>query len=128
MVCIALGAGCSDQAPTSTVGLGNWGSNDASLAVSDSGATLEILASGGCYGSYGSIDAPIPTGSFTVAGTYTQLIGAFPGKLQYAAQFAGALTGRQMSITIAVPDLQRSFGPYVLTYGVKKTWSACLYP
>ena len=125
---VAIGGGCSNRAPTSANNPGMWGSNEASLIVGDSVATLQILASGGCYGSYGNIGVPIPTGSFSVAGTYTQLTGVYPGKVQYDAQYSGSVSGRKMSITIAVPGLQRTLGPYALTYGVKNTWNACLYP
>jgi hypothetical protein len=125
---LGIGVSCSDRTPTVANERGTWGSSEASLTVGDSGATLQILASGGCYGSYGNIVVPIPTGSFTLAGTYTQLTGAYPGKVQYEAQYSGSVIGRTMSITIAVPGLQRTLGPYALTYGVKNAWNACLYP
>lgn len=123
-----ISVSCSDRTPTSVNERGAWGSNEASLTVDDSSATLQILASGGCYGSYGNIGVPIPTGSFSLAGTYTQLTGVYPGKVQYEAQYSGSVSGRRMTITIAVPGLQRTLGPYALTYGVKNTWNACLYP
>jgi len=123
-----IGVSCSDRTPTSANERGTWGSNEASLTVDDSSATLHILASGGCYGSYGSIGVPIPTGSFTLAGTFTQLTGVYPGKVQYDARYSGSVSGRKMSITIAVPGLQKTIGPYALTYGVTNTWNACLYP
>ena len=123
-----VGVGCSDQTPASVNERDAWGSAEASLTVDDSSATLQVLASGGCYGSYGNIGVPIPTGSFSLAGTYTQLTGVYPGKVQYEAQYSGSVSSRTMSITIAVPGLQRTLGPYALTYGVKHTWNACLYP
>jgi len=107
---------------------GAWGSGLASLATTNSGATLQILASGGCYGSYGNIGAPIPRGPFALAGTYTQLIGAYPGMIQYDASFSGSVAGNQMTITVVVPALQESFGPFDLTYGVQTSWQPCLYP
>ena len=123
-----VGVSCADRTPTSANERGTWGSNEASLTVGDTSATLQILASGGCYGSYGNIGVPIPAGSFTLAGTYTQLTGVYPGKVQYDAQYSGSVSGRKMSITIAVPGLQRTLGLYALTYGVTNTWNACLYP
>lgn len=105
-----------------------WGSDQASLTISGDGATLQILASGGCFGSYGAIAQPIPGGTFNVSGTYTQLMGVYPGKAEYPAQFSGVVSGRQMTITATVPALQQSFGPFRLTQGDRRNWAACLYP
>jgi uncharacterized repeat protein (TIGR03803 family) len=107
---------------------GVWGSSVASLAITDGNATLQILASGDCYGSYGEIGAPIPRGPFTLAGTYTQLIGAYPGMIQYDASFSGSVEGNHMVITVVVPALQESLGPFDLTYGVQTSWQPCRYP
>jgi hypothetical protein len=96
---------------------GVWGSDKASLRVKESGGTLDILAltllTGGCFGTYGEIAQPIPRGRFTLAGTYTQLMGVYPGKVDYPAQFSGSVEGNTMTITIAVPSQQQSFGPFV---------------
>jgi hypothetical protein len=105
-----------------------WGSNEVSLTIAESTTTLQILASGGCYGSYGEIDQPIPSGTFSLTGTYTQLTGVYPGSVQYPAQYDGAVAGRHMTLTISVPTLQQTLGPLSLTHGVAKTWPACLYP
>ena len=105
-----------------------WGSSQLSLTVADSRTTLQIVAAGGCYGSYGAIDQPIPSGSFTLTGTYTQLMGVYPGSIQYQAQYLGAVAGRHMTLTIGIPALQQTLGPFSLTYGVNNTWPACLYP
>jgi hypothetical protein len=105
-----------------------WGSDQASLTIAGGAATLRILASGGCYGSYGEIDHSIPTGAFALAGTYTQLIGAYPGKLEYPAQFSGSVTDDRMTITVTVPALQQAFGPFALARGVTQVWPACMYP
>jgi hypothetical protein len=111
---------------------GVWGSESASLAITKAGATLEGLSlrlpDGGCFGSYGESPQPIPNGPFSIAGTYTQLTGFFPGKIQYAAHYSGFVEGDRLSITITVPALQQSIGPFVLTNGVNNAWSPCLYP
>ena len=107
---------------------GMWGSEKASLTITKDGATLEILASGGCYGSYGEMTRAIPNGPFSIAGTFTQLMGAYPGKVVYAAQLSGAVEGNRMSIAITVPALPQTFGPFALTEGVKNVWPRCLYP
>jgi hypothetical protein len=118
-------AACSSTSPDQP---GTWGSDQASLTIKDSSGTLRILASGGCYGSYGEFAQRLPAGAFTFPGTFTQLIGAYPGKLQYPAQFSGSVTGAKLSLTVAVPALQQSFGPFTLTHGVSEDWPACLYP
>jgi hypothetical protein len=111
---------------------GVWGSEKASLTITKDSATLEILSltlpTGGCFGAYGEITQPIPNGPFSIAGTYTQLMGVYPGKIQYAAQCSGFVEANRMSITITVPALQQPFGPFLLTNGVNNAWSPCLYP
>ena len=83
---------------------------------------------GGCFGTFGEIGQPIPMGRFVLAGTYTQLTGVYPGKMEYPAQFSGSVQGNTMTITISVPSQQQTFGPFVLTYGVDNAWTPCLYP
>jgi hypothetical protein len=107
---------------------GVWGSEKASLTITKDSATLEILSFGGCFGAYGEMAQRIPNGPFSIAGTYTQLIGAYPGKIQYAAQYSGVVEANRMSITITVPALQQTFGPFPLIDGVNNAWSPCLYP
>jgi hypothetical protein len=51
-----------------------------------------------------------------------------PGKIEYAARCSGVVEGNRMSIAIAVPALQQTFGPFLLTVGVSNAWSPCLYP
>ena len=126
----AVALGCSDSPsgpPDTSVPLGIWGSGEASLTLTDTTSTLKILRSG-CVGAYGTISQPIMPGGFALPGIYTELIGAAPGKREYAAQFSGTVEDRQMSITITVPSLQQDFGPYTLTYGVSNDWTMCLYP
>lgn len=121
---LAIGGGaCSSTGPNHSA----WGSDQASLVMTAAGATLKINA-GTCYGSYGDISEAIPDGTFNLTGTYTQLTGVFPGKTVSAATFSGTVTNQQMSITVTVPSLQHSLGPFVLTRGVEKTLAACLYP
>jgi hypothetical protein len=123
---LAVGAAaCTATAPNQAE---TWGSDQANLSITGTSATLLILASGGCYGSYGGFDQRLPTGAFSIPGTYTQLIGAYPGKVQYAAQFSGTVESQQISLTVTVPALQAAVGPFTLARGVSETWSACAYP
>ena len=129
---LLVGAACtghhSTTEHTSSAQNGVWGSSLASLTISTSSERLVILASGGCYGSYADIGQRIPLGPFGLAGTYTQLIGAAPGKIQYDAYFTGTVSGDEMAITVSVPALRQAFGPYDLFLGVEDTWGPCLYP
>ncbi len=118
-------AACSATAPRQPQ---VWGSDQANLNITNANATLLIQASGGCYGSYGNFDGPLPSGTFSVAGTYTQLIGAYPGAVQHAAQFSGTVQGHELSITVTVPDAQQTIGPFTLARGVDTVWPACNYP
>ena len=104
-----------------------WASDQASLAVTDTGGQLQILASG-CVGSYGDFSSVPGTSTFAIPGTFTKLIGAYPGNVQYDAQFVGSVQENQLSITVSVPALQATLGPFLLTYGVSRSWQQCLYP
>jgi hypothetical protein len=105
-----------------------WGSDEVSLTVNASTTTVQLLASGGCYGSYGEISQPVPLKDFTLAGTYVQLTGVAPGSVEYPAQFAGTVSGSHMTLSITISALQQVLGPFSLTQGVAKAWSACMYP
>ena len=124
---LAAGACARSVEPGNGNLAGTWGSTQASLAVTDSAARL-LISYGSCYGAYGTMPAAIPTPTFNLGGTYTQLTGVYPGKVDYAAQFSGTLYGTQMTLTVTVPSLQRTFGPYTLARGDTTSWSACLFP
>ena len=122
---LALGFGaCSTTSPSEPA---RWGSEQALLKVEGGSATLQIF-DGGCYGSFGSITQPIPAGSFDLPGTFTQLMGVFPGSVQYEAQFIGTAAGKRIVLTVTVPGQQRTLGPFNLTYGVGEELQNCLYP
>jgi hypothetical protein len=92
-------------------------------------ATLHIMSSGGCYGSFGAIEnGNRLSGTFALSGTYTELTGAAPGSRQYAAQYTGTVAGDHMTQRVSVPDLQKTLGPFNLTSGVEKTWPPCRFP
>jgi hypothetical protein len=120
-----IAGACASTAPDHPAA---WGSNEASLTVNQSSTTVQILASGGCYGSYGEISQAIPPRSFVLAGTYVQLTGVAPGSVQYPGQFTGTVAGSHMTLSITVSALQQVLGPFSLTQGVTKAWSACRYP
>lgn len=121
----ALSSACEPTAPN---GVATWGSDQASMRLAGDTATVRVSASGGCYGAYGSFDHAVQSGTFALSGTYTQLIGAYPGSVQYQAGYAGTIVGNTMTLTISVPALQQTIGPFHLMAGVDSAWPACLYP
>jgi len=127
VVACALAWSACASGPFDVSAAGRWGSPQASLTNQGGAATLQIAA-GRCYGSYGDTEQPIPNGPFSVVGIYTQLEGAYPGNVQYPAQFSGSVQGAHMQITVHVPALEQDFGPFSLTRGVNSALPMCLYP
>lgn len=126
VVAAALGfAGCAPTAPALPR---VWGSDQVGVSVLGGVATFQFLASGECYGAFGVVPAVIPSGSFALSGTYSQLIGAYPGRIDHAAVYTGAATQNTMRVSIVVPDLPQTLGPFTLAAGVAKSWPACAYP
>jgi len=125
MIFTLIGSACG---PTTPGGSASWGSDQASLSIAEDKATVQVLAAGGCYGTYGEFDHAVPSGTFTRSGTYTQLMGVYPGSIQYTAEYTGTVGGDVMTLSIKVPALQQTIGPFRLTAGVTSAWSACLYP
>lgn len=118
-------AGCTATAPNQSDA---WGSEQANLTLNGTDATLRLLASGGCYGSYGNLDQKPANGAFSIPGSYTQLMGAYPGKVTYPARYTGTVSGQEIALTVTVPALQLALGPFALARGVTAAWSACAYP
>jgi hypothetical protein len=125
LVCTLMGSACGPTAPDRPA---TWGSDQASLSIAENKATVQVLAPGGCYGAYGDIDHAVASGTFALSGTYTQLMGAYPGRIQYTAEYTGTIVANVMTLSISVPALQQTIGPFRLTAGVTSAWSACLYP
>jgi hypothetical protein len=127
LVLLLASVACGPTAPDQQL---PWGSDQASLTIEQNNtATLHIVASGGCYGSYGEIEQGSRlSGTFALSGTYTELTGVFPGSRQYTAEYTGTVAGNLMTLSVNVPALQRILGPFTLTSGVEKTWPACHFP
>ncbi len=124
---IAFAAACSSTDASAAPPIGNWGSSLGSLVVGDTSADLQI-ASGSCYAASGHLSGRIPGGNFTLAGTFTQIVGVSPGFRQYAAQFTGTADSSTISVTITVPALGQTVGPLSVSSGVTKTLTQCLVP
>ncbi len=98
------------------------------MRIAGDTATVHVSPAGGCYGAFGSFNHAVQSGTFALPGTYTQLIGANPGRVQYSAAFAGTIVGNTMTLSISIPTLQQTIGPFHLVAGVDSAWPACLYP
>ena len=111
---------------------GTWGSESASLTIEPGAATLKVLSAnlpdGGCYGAFGDVPGSIPNGRFQLTGTFVQLMGVYPGRTEYPAQYDGFVEGDQMTLTVTVLSAPRVLGPYRLVYGAGNSWTSCLFP
>lgn len=132
-----LGLGCATPSSTEQHGNSDWGSDAADLSIQPDKAILRLLASGSCVGSYVEVEVPVLSLAFDLTGTYTQLTGAYPGKVTHPAQVSGTFRGDLMRVTVTVPslsavigplDLTRGVSPLDLTRGVSHNWTNCLYP
>src|SRR4051794_24761163 len=90
LTCVACGAAAPDRT-TATDRDTAWGSDEASVVTVGNKTAIQVLAAGGCYGAYGAIDQVITPGAFKLPGTYTQLMGAYPGHVEYAAEYSIAV-------------------------------------
>lgn len=106
----------------------SWGSDSASLTVTADSANLRLLSSGGCVASYVDAANPFTSVAFVGTGVYTELIGAYPGKLTYPAQITGSRRGAVLTLTVTVPARSLVIGPLDLTRGVAHSWPNCLFP
>lgn len=121
---VALGT----SAPLSVNAAPMWGADSANLAVTPDSAHLRYLSDNGCVATY--VDAANPAGSLSLSapGVYTQLIGAFPGKLMYPAQVNAVVNAGMVRLTVTVPALSLVIGPTDLAKGVSHVWANCNFP
>jgi hypothetical protein len=101
---------------------GTWGGENAGLIATDSSAHVHI----GC--TVGDTKAAIvtaPDGSFDVSGSYN--ITAFPVYRgpDHPARFTGTVTGRVMTLTVALTDTAVTLGPVQLTFGEEPRMGPC---
>jgi hypothetical protein len=111
---------------TIPLGVGHWGSNQADMVVTDSGATIQF----GCAS--GAINQPIllnANGRFSLPGTYTP--GGGPvrsdGGTHLSATYSGQVTGDSMLFTVRFNDgTQDQVSQFMLTRGVIGDFIRCL--
>ncbi len=110
---LALAAGCATVTAPPTGVVGSWGGTVASLVLADSGGTLQLPCGAGAIDSAWTLSA---TGQFSASGSYFIEAGpvAAGGPTPHPAHYAGTVSGDRFTLTITVPDLNASLGPFVL--------------
>jgi hypothetical protein len=101
---------------------GTWGGENAGLIASDTSAHVHI----GCtVGDTKTAIVVAPDGTFDVSGTYN--ITAYPvyHGPDHPARFTGAVTGRMMTLTVALTDTAVTLGPVQLAFGEEPRMGPC---
>jgi hypothetical protein len=99
--------------------LGTWGGDNAAAIVSD---TMHVHI--GC--TYGNALRPLLTGGqFEIAGSYN--ITAYPVDrgVFHPAVFTGQVTGKVMTLTVALSDTSVTLGPVEVTLGREPSMGPC---
>jgi len=128
LACFITGCGEPATAPTEIVPAGVWGNDQLVFTATVTGATIES----GCDS--GRIEGSIATdqsGGFSLPGTYVFGRGGpsqssdLPLKAQ-SARYVGRIVGERMELTISLPELSRSLGPFQLSLGRQNLIDRCL--
>ena len=124
-----LTTACSDgmlSPSDEQLALGTWGGDDAGVVATDSLTHVHV----GC--TYGDMPGPIPLGldgRFTVDGSY--VLRAYPIMVgpSLPAQFSGRVSGRALTLAIAVNDTVEkklvALGPVTVVYGRTPSMGPC---
>ena len=117
----ALACHNAPSAPVSEI-TGTWGGDDAGLIASDTSAHAHI----GCtLGDTKNPIRPDAHGHFIVEGTYN--VDAYPidRGILHPAQFAGEVTGNELTLTVTLTDTGRQLGPVKLVHGKEPRMGPC---
>ncbi|HRK74847.1 MAG TPA: hypothetical protein PLL64_11265 [Rhodothermales bacterium] len=122
---ILLNTGC-DSGAEIVAGLGEWGSSQLALIVTQTGAIMEF----GC--ATGTLDKPIKAdknGQFSVPGTYTPGSGVPPPEGYvppvYPILVTGQISGQTMTVTITRADQQSEIGRFIVSKGTPAKLQKC---
>jgi len=128
-LCLGLVAACgrgSPLPPGGRLATGTWGGDNAGLIVNDTIAHAHV----GC--TYGNFAAPVALdadGRFNVPGSY--VLRAYPIQVgpSLPAQFAGLVTGKRLTFTVAVNDTVEkrlvALGPVTVVLGEEPRLGPC---
>jgi len=132
LVCAAaMSAGAREDgagerfATTTRVKTGVWGGEHVRLEVTDAGAAIEYDCG------HGTIDERLVTdagGRFSARGHHVRERGG-PVRADEppppSARYAGRVTGKTMTLTVAIEGQKEPIGPFTLTYGADTALMKC---
>lgn len=129
VACLLLVA-CTESGPLppsdGTLSIGTWGGDNAGVIVTESESHVHV----GC--TFGDMPPAIPldeSGRFTVDGSY--ILRAYPVQVgpSLPAQFSGRVSGRVLTLAIAVNDTVEkkvvALGPVTVVYGRTPSLGPC---
>jgi hypothetical protein len=124
-----LSSACSKvSGPSDTIPQGIWGGVGIQMIVTAAGASIDY----GCDA--GTVDQPLSVSlneRFSLQGTYSfgrggpRQVGDPPSKPQ-PARYEGTSDGKQLTLSVFLPDLARSAGDYRLEFGRQGSLDRCL--
>jgi len=105
--------------------VGTWGGAEASLVLSAAGGDLQYQCGTSTIDPGWTLAAD---GAFTASGEYFAGGGPLPpeGRAPHAATYAGEVHGTTFTITVTVPDLDATLGPYVMVRDGPEVAELCL--
>jgi hypothetical protein len=108
---MAAALACSDTTAPSPAGA--WGGPEVSLLLSDTGGTLSYLCGAGTINGGWTVSRG---GEFAGVGQHFFGGGPIPpeGRPPHEALYTGRLQGDRLRLSIALPALQQTLGPYTL--------------
>ena len=123
-----LDSACSNvSGPSDTIPQGMWGGDGIQMFVTATGATIDY----GCDA--GTVNEPLTVSlneRFSLPGTYSFGRGgpreAGDSAKTHAARYEGTSDGKQLTLTVFLPDLSRSAGEYRLEFGRQGSLDRCL--
>jgi len=126
LIACALAA-CATPSAMAIPITGQWGGQHVGLELGAAGGRLDYDCASG------TIDGPAMQGAdgrFSAAGTHSPGTG---GPVQagvvppsYPARYAGTVRGDSMTLTVDVPAINASIGPYTLRRGAEPVLMRCL--
>jgi hypothetical protein len=119
---VAVALACSD--PTAPSPTGSWGGPEVSLALTEAGGALTYLCGAGTIDPGWRVNGE---GRFAGAGQHFFGGGPIPpeGRPPYQALYTGRFRGDRLDLSITLPELQQTLGPYALVRGGPTVQELC---
>jgi hypothetical protein len=123
LVMVAVAVACSSTTAPELVG--TWGGTEASLALTAAGGDVQYQCGTSTIDSAWTLSA---NGVFAATGQYYVGGGPLPpgGRPPHAATYAGEVHGTTFTLTVTVPDLDATLGPYVMVRDGPEVTELCL--